>query len=343
MIALLTGAVMFALGLFFGWLLHRERVERALYEDAVRARDRANTTLAETSARLELANRDLVRLREQLTDAQHRLEHLDDASAQRERDDADAGAGSDDPSPADDDDAADRVDMAVTASGRRRGSATRPGPVDAQLFDLDGEVDITEEVPLPSADAVGTPPVDEDEGAVDPGVSPAPSVEDVVEAENVDGDERDAAEADQDAPSASIAEGVEDDREAREPSASIVEDAGGDADVREPSTWTDEGVDETAPSVSSAGIADDAAEHAAPTAPTPTEPDDLRLISGVGPALERLLHEHGITTFRDLALLDDAAIGDLRSRSPRLVTRLRRDAWVSQARRLHIEAHGDEP
>ncbi|MBW3604015.1 MAG: hypothetical protein KY460_03705, partial [Actinobacteria bacterium] len=78
-------------------------------------------------------------------------------------------------------------------------------------------------------------------------------------------------------------------------------------------------------------------------APQRGSPDDLRLISGVGPALERLLHERGITTFRNLALLDDAAIEDLRSRSPRLVTRLRRDAWVSQARRLHIETHGDEP
>jgi large subunit ribosomal protein L21 len=76
---------------------------------------------------------------------------------------------------------------------------------------------------------------------------------------------------------------------------------------------------------------------------TPPMPDDLQQISGVGPALERSLHEEGITSFRQLALLDETDIAELRSRSPRLATRLRRNSWVSQARRLHIDTHGDEP
>lgn len=296
MIALLTGAVMFALGLFFGWLLHRERVERALYDDAVRARDRANTTLAETSARLELANRDLVRLRDQLTDAQHRLERQDDTIAQLEREHADAGADSDDPS-AVDDDGTDRADAPVAAAGGRRGRPTGPPPVDAQLFDLDAEVDITEEVALPSVDGTPVSHVEDAERDVGPGISPAPPVEGVVDVEDdAENDAEAAAEND-----------AENDVEGGPPSSTVEDDA--------------------------------------PVVPAPdaAASDDLRLISGVGPALERLLHEHGITTFRDLALLDDAAIEDLRSRSPRLVTRLRRDAWVSQARQLHIETHGDEP
>jgi predicted flap endonuclease-1-like 5' DNA nuclease len=73
------------------------------------------------------------------------------------------------------------------------------------------------------------------------------------------------------------------------------------------------------------------------------EIDDLQRISGVGPALERQLHAEGITTYRQLAVLDETAIGALESRRPRLVTRMRRGGWVAQARRLHVETHGTQP
>ena len=71
--------------------------------------------------------------------------------------------------------------------------------------------------------------------------------------------------------------------------------------------------------------------------------DELQRINGVGPVLEQVLHDHGIFTYRQLALLDDAALTGIEEKSPRLVRRLRRGGWIAQARRLHVEAHGDQP
>jgi predicted flap endonuclease-1-like 5' DNA nuclease len=83
--ALLMGLVGFGLGLLFGWLLHRERVARVEYEGAAQD-SRATATLADTSARLELADQDMVNLRGQLTDAQHLLDERDATIAQLEAD-----------------------------------------------------------------------------------------------------------------------------------------------------------------------------------------------------------------------------------------------------------------
>jgi predicted flap endonuclease-1-like 5' DNA nuclease len=77
------GLVGFGLGLLFGWLLHRERVARVEYEGAAQD-SRATATLADTSARLELADQDMVNLRSQLTDAQHLLDERDATIAQLE-------------------------------------------------------------------------------------------------------------------------------------------------------------------------------------------------------------------------------------------------------------------
>src|SRR5919106_1141897 len=76
--ALLMGLVGFGLGLFFGWLLHRERVS------GTGTTDRTTSALADTSARLELADRDVIDLRAQLTDAQHLLDERTATIAQLE-------------------------------------------------------------------------------------------------------------------------------------------------------------------------------------------------------------------------------------------------------------------
>ena len=381
-----------AFGLFFGWLLHRERVERALYEDVVRTRDRATATLAETSARLELANKDMVRLRGQLTNAQHLLaerdatiSELEDELAELEEDDELEEPAADEP-----------VDVAADA-------ATTPD--DVRLFDdLDDEADITEEVPLPPDDELA----EVDAGDTDRAPEPPAAAHEDVEGEAPAGAAREAhgpaaaagpdqlpmdqpvvpeeepvpvdappapeevagrapepvGEADRaperDGAAASVEEEEPEPPEPPPPDDVVI----GDAPV------TDIPLDATAAGAAEDATDDDgdgehpAAEDAAAAlgeqppddaeigvplvleadAPEPgPEADDLQRISGVGPALERQLHAEGITTYRQLAVLDDAAVSELESRRPRLVTRLRRGGWVAQARRLHVETYGTQP
>lgn len=64
------------------------------------------------------------------------------------------------------------------------------------------------------------------------------------------------------------------------------------------------------------------------------EPDDLKRISGVGPKLESLLNEQGITTFAQLAELTEDQVDQLQARLTQFPGRIRRDDWVAQARRL---------
>lgn len=68
------GIVGFGLGLFFGWILHRERAGGDGPSSETRTTDLATSQLAETSSRLEQADHDVVALRTQLTDAQHLLD-----------------------------------------------------------------------------------------------------------------------------------------------------------------------------------------------------------------------------------------------------------------------------
>lgn len=62
--------------------------------------------------------------------------------------------------------------------------------------------------------------------------------------------------------------------------------------------------------------------------------DDLKRITGVGPKLEQMLNEQGITTFRQLAALTDEQVDELQSRLPQFPGRIRRDNWVAQAKQL---------
>ncbi len=62
--------------------------------------------------------------------------------------------------------------------------------------------------------------------------------------------------------------------------------------------------------------------------------DDLKQISGVGPKLEETLNEEGITTFAQLAALDDAEVDALQERIGGVAGRIRREEWVAQAKKL---------
>ena len=73
----------------------------------------------------------------------------------------------------------------------------------------------------------------------------------------------------------------------------------------------------------------------------PPEVDDLKLINGIGPAVERRLHGVGIFTFAQLAALSPAdiaaAVADLAGLS---AERIIKQDWIGQARKL---AEGSKP
>jgi len=70
------------------------------------------------------------------------------------------------------------------------------------------------------------------------------------------------------------------------------------------------------------------------------EPDDLKLIVGVGPVLERMLHNLGVTTFRQIARWTEREIAEFDARLPEFPGRIQRDQWVTQARALHESKYG---
>jgi predicted flap endonuclease-1-like 5' DNA nuclease len=71
--------------------------------------------------------------------------------------------------------------------------------------------------------------------------------------------------------------------------------------------------------------------------------DDLKLIVGVGPVLERMLHQLGVTTYRQIAHWTEYDIDEFDRRLPEFPGRIRRDAWVTQARELHHSKYGTAP
>ncbi len=74
-----------------------------------------------------------------------------------------------------------------------------------------------------------------------------------------------------------------------------------------------------------------------------TEPDDLEIISGIGPKLNALLVERGIVTFRQLAVMTEDEIDLLDDSLPDFNGRVRREKWTEQAHGLHRDKHGSDP
>jgi predicted flap endonuclease-1-like 5' DNA nuclease len=71
------------------------------------------------------------------------------------------------------------------------------------------------------------------------------------------------------------------------------------------------------------------------------EPDDLKLIVGVGPVLERVLHGLGVATFRQIAHWSERDIAEFDAKLPEFPGRIVRDQWVTQARALHQSKYGE--
>jgi predicted flap endonuclease-1-like 5' DNA nuclease len=81
----------------------------------------------------------------------------------------------------------------------------------------------------------------------------------------------------------------------------------------------------------------------APTAEIPAVTDDLRAVRGIGPSMERKLHELGIVSYRQLAMLDGAELERLRAELTDFRGRIEREDWVGQARALYREKYGRDP
>lgn len=70
-------------------------------------------------------------------------------------------------------------------------------------------------------------------------------------------------------------------------------------------------------------------------------PDDLKLIVGIGPVLERMLHQLGISTYKQIAQWSERDIDTFDAKLPEFPGRIRRDTWVVQARALHQSKFGE--
>ncbi len=83
------------------------------------------------------------------------------------------------------------------------------------------------------------------------------------------------------------------------------------------------------------------ANEPATALPAPeSEKDDLKLISGIGPALEGKLNAAGISGYRQLATLSAADVEHIESEVIHFSGRISRDDWISQARELYAKKYG---
>ena len=69
-------------------------------------------------------------------------------------------------------------------------------------------------------------------------------------------------------------------------------------------------------------------------AQVPVRQDDLKMISGVGPGLERKLLDYGITSYAQIAALNEDDIAELEAHVVKFAGRIKRDDWIGQAQQL---------
>ena len=66
--------------------------------------------------------------------------------------------------------------------------------------------------------------------------------------------------------------------------------------------------------------------------------DDLKMIKGVGPAIEKTLNEMGIFNFQQIAEMNDYDIDRVARRLKGFHSRIHREDWIGQARMLLDQA-----
>ena len=70
--------------------------------------------------------------------------------------------------------------------------------------------------------------------------------------------------------------------------------------------------------------------------------DDLKQIKGVGPAIEKTLHELGIFRFSQIAEMGEYDIDRIAKRLKGFRTRIYREDWIGQARRLQDQQASEQ-
>lgn len=102
-------------------------------------------------------------------------------------------------------------------------------------------------------------------------------------------------------------------------------------------TITSINTDGKAPARKAAAKKEDAPKAEAAAAADAPAGDNLKKLTGVGPALEKKLNGAGITTFAQIAALSDADIARLEEELG-LAGRFAKDGWVDQAKELAKDA-----
>jgi predicted flap endonuclease-1-like 5' DNA nuclease len=68
--------------------------------------------------------------------------------------------------------------------------------------------------------------------------------------------------------------------------------------------------------------------------------DNLRLIKGIGPAIEKTLNELGIFRYHQIAEMTEYDIDRVAQRLKGFSTRIYREDWIGQARELQLKKSG---
>lgn len=87
------------------------------------------------------------------------------------------------------------------------------------------------------------------------------------------------------------------------------------------------------------GVMGDRIQVEAVETPTSYSDDDLTKIEGIGPFIEKKLKEAGITSFAQLASMDQSAIDQVTAAIQFFPGRIERDDWVGQAKKLVATAN----
>lgn len=77
--------------------------------------------------------------------------------------------------------------------------------------------------------------------------------------------------------------------------------------------------------------------------PVPPERDNLKLIKGVGPAIEKTLNGLGFFRFRQIAEMSEYDINRVASELRGFRSRIYREDWIGQARMLQVDHPGNVP
>ncbi len=70
--------------------------------------------------------------------------------------------------------------------------------------------------------------------------------------------------------------------------------------------------------------------------------DDLKRIHGIGPALEKLLHNEGIVTFKQIAEWSEADVNAIAGKLGAFSNRIVRDDWIAHAKAQHLNKYGEQ-